>query len=133
MDRLNGCQCRYYYGDRKVAWVADGMHELETKDKMHCSECVHPRFHKLAAAGPVAPVLRHRSRLSTAEISTGEVIELVVVGLSGVNELFFVARVSIAARTGWKRAAAAFREKFASWSGQETEKSLWVEGRRMRK
>jgi hypothetical protein len=133
MDRLNGCQRCYCYGDREVAWVADGMHELEMKDKTHCSECVHPRFHKLAAAGPVAPVLRHRSRLSTAETLTGEVIELVVVGLSGVNELCFVARVSIAERTGRKRAAGAFREKFASWSDQETEKSLWVEGRRMRK
>lgn len=133
MDRLNGCQRRYYYGDREMAWVADGMHELETKDEMHCSECVHPRFHKLAAAGPVAPVLRHRSRLSTAETSTCEVIELVVVGLSGVNELCFVAKVSIGERTGWERTAAAFREKFASWSDQETEKSLWVEGRRMRK
>lgn len=28
---------------------------------------VHPRFRKLAGVGPVAPVLLHQSRLSTAE------------------------------------------------------------------
>ena len=44
-----------------------------------------------------------------------------------------MAMVSTPARTGWKLVVEAFRKRFASWIDQETEKSLWVEGRRMRK
>ena len=61
------------------------------------------------------------------------VIEMVVVGPSDESELCFVARVSAPARIGWKLVVGAFREKFASWSDQETEESLWVEGSWMSK
>ena len=44
----------------------DGDHELlMVKGERHYLMDIHPRFRKLAEAGLVAPVLRHRSRLAT--------------------------------------------------------------------
>lgn len=39
---------------------------------------VHPRFRKLAGVGPVAPVLLHQTRLSTAENRIAVIAEFVV-------------------------------------------------------
>jgi hypothetical protein len=52
---------------------------LKQKGERSYSRDVHPRFRKLGEGGLVAPVLRHRSRLSTAGHGILEVIECLVV------------------------------------------------------
>jgi len=57
-----------------------GRHELlRRKDERSYLKDVHPYFRKLGEAGLVAPVLRHRSRLSTAVHEILEVIGCLVI------------------------------------------------------